>query len=148
MEGICLVYRGGSHKGTRKQTVTQLLSSFQTQLQCPVMLEEFISGGLRMEMINSVAPSFMWHIPHCKPGTVVAWRHEPIFDPKQTNQPSCREILETQNVDGQSLQATLAVKSVDGQKIVWLMSVSPFEVGTQAQDLGLSSPYWFTVRTQ
>ncbi len=36
-------------------------------------------------------------MPQCKPSTVEPWSHEPLFDPKQTKQPSCGEMLKKQS---------------------------------------------------
>lgn len=50
-----------------------------------------------------------------KPSTVAPWSHKPVFDPKQTNQPSCGEIIKKQYMNDQRLEATITV-SVDRER--------------------------------
>lgn len=46
-----------------------------------------------------------------KPSTVAPRSHEPLFDPKETNQPSCEEMLKKQYMNDQRLEATIAERA-------------------------------------
>lgn len=67
MEGVCLVYRDGAHKDTRKHTVIQLLSCFQTQLQCPLIVVFFVMEGVHFRVFESRNDQFSspeHHVTH------------------------------------------------------------------------------------